>query len=148
MGQTLSHLLVHLVFSTGGRLPHINEAIEPRLHAYMGGICRNLRVIPIEIGGTDDHVHALIRIRTDTTVASVARDLKANASRWMHEQGVGAFEWQNGYAAFSVSESVAPRVVAYIKSQREHHRVVGFMDELREICRRHGVEIDENHAWH
>lgn len=56
-------------------------------------------------------------------------------------------DWQNGYAAFSVSESMAPRVIAYIKNQREHHKTVSFMDELREICKRHGVEIDEDHAW-
>ncbi|MBX3361570.1 MAG: hypothetical protein KF912_05240 [Phycisphaeraceae bacterium] len=65
----------------------------------------------------------------------------------MHEQGNAAFAWQNGYAAFSVSESMAPRVVAYIQGQREHHLIVGFMDELREICKRHGVEIDDAHAW-
>lgn len=76
MGQTLSHLLVHLIFSTRGRLPQINESIESRLHAYMGGICRHTRAIPIAIGGFNDHVHLLVRTRTDTSVASLARDLK------------------------------------------------------------------------
>lgn len=101
----------------------------------------------IAIGGYDDHVHMLVLLRTDTAVAPLVRDVKANSSRWMHEQGVRDFKWQSGYASFTVSKSVSPRVIAYINGQREHHRKVSFMDELRVICRRHGVEIDEDHAW-
>ena len=147
MGQTLAHLLVHIIFSTHRREPHISTQIETRLHAYIGGICRNVGVDAVTIGGFDDHVHMLVLLRTDTNVASLVRDIKANSPRWMHEQGIRDFRWQGGYAAFSVSESVSPRVIDYINGQRDHHRRVSFMDELRQICRRHNVAIDEEHAW-
>ena len=57
------------------------------------------------------------------------------------------FAWQSGYAAFSVSESVAAAVVEYIKNQEEHHRRVTFQDEYRTFLTKHGVTFDEKYVW-
>ena len=57
------------------------------------------------------------------------------------------FAWQDGYGAFSVSNSHVDAVVAYIKGQEEHHKKVSFQDELRKICALYNVQLDERYAW-
>jgi len=55
--------------------------------------------------------------------------------------------WQNGYAAFSVSQSNVPQVKKYIRNQEEHHRKITFQDELRALFDRHQIEYDERYVW-
>jgi putative transposase len=57
------------------------------------------------------------------------------------------FHWQNGYGAFSVSQSLVNLVIRYIESQAEHHRRLTFQDEFRILCARHEIPIDERYAW-
>ena len=57
------------------------------------------------------------------------------------------FHWQNGYAVFSVSESRVAEVKRYIASQESHHRRMTFQDEFRELCKRHGITVDERYVW-
>jgi len=82
-------------------------------------------------------------------VADALRDLKTNSSRWVHEQWPSrrAFAWQTGYSAFSVSESNAEAVAAYIEGQGEHHRKVTFQQEYLAFLTRHGIEYDQRHVW-
>jgi len=63
------------------------------------------------------------------------------------ESGLSNFEWQGGYADFSVSESNLEQVKQYIASQEEHHKKINFQDELRELLRRHRIEWDERYLW-
>jgi putative transposase len=146
MSQTYSHLLAHLVFSTKGRSPWIQDDLAPRLHAYLGGILRNIDAVPLAIGGMPDHVHILVRYLPKHAIADVVRMLKSNSSSWMHEQlPRNPFQWQAGYAAFSVSESSRDEVVRYIETQAEYHRERSFRDELRLFLEKHGV--DYNPLW-
>jgi putative transposase len=57
------------------------------------------------------------------------------------------FARQNGYGAFSVSESNVPEVKKYIERQAEHHRRMAFQDELRQLLARHGIAADERYLW-
>ena len=57
------------------------------------------------------------------------------------------FQWQSGYAGFSVSQSKVEEVANYIEIQAEHHRKMTFQDELRALFRRHGIEFDERYLW-
>jgi putative transposase len=57
------------------------------------------------------------------------------------------FQWQGGYADFSVSQSNLEGVKAYIAGQEEHHRKVSFQDELRALLRRHELPWDERYVW-
>jgi putative transposase len=100
---------------------------------------------PLEIGGVADHVHILFSWRTDEAISVLARNLKANSSRWIHETfpDLREFSWQEGYAIFSVSESLSERVSEYIRGQPEHHRKKTFQEELVEFLRAHRVDYDE-----
>jgi REP element-mobilizing transposase RayT len=130
-----------LVFSTKDRRNAIAKEWQPRLWAYLGGICRNHEIIPLAIGGTENHVHLLIQLPPTIAPAKAVALLKANSSKWMGEQG-HAFSWQEGYGAFSVSSSNLDRVIRYIQDQDAHHRKTNFEDEFRALLRKHGVEYD------
>jgi hypothetical protein len=71
--------------------------------------------------------------------------IKAESSKWLHENfpGCRGFAWQDGYAAFSVSESATAEVARYIRNQAEHHRVKTFAEEYREFLRENGIPFEE-----
>ncbi len=143
MANTFSALFYHFVFSTKNRKKLIHRDIESRLWSYLGGIARKRGVKPIQIGGVDDHLHALILSPPKYAPSSIAQFLKEESSKWIHEEfsGLKLFGWQDGYSAFSVSRSIVPQVVEYIKNQRGHHEDLSFEDEYRELLKLHEVEI-------
>ena len=145
MPHSFVNLKYHIVFSTKYRMPLITAELEPKLHAYIGGIIRNKKGQMVEIGGIENHVHILAGFHQARTVAGMVGAIKSNSSSFGKEElGSPTFGWQMGYAAFSVSESNVPRVREYIRRQKEHHRRMTYEDEVRELCRRHGVKLEES----
>jgi len=145
MAHSYVMLVVHIVFSTKGRVPFIGAAHRDRLYDYMGGIIRNERGILLEIGGMPDHVHLLARLRASVSLSEMLRLIKGRSSHWMNglpDLGY-RFEWQDGYAAFSVSESRIEAVRKYIQTQEQHHARRTFQEELVTLLRKHRMEFDE-----
>ena len=148
MPQSLSSLLLHLIFSTKDRYPFLSKNDLLQLtHAYLGGILRRVQCPAITIGGTPDHVHAFFQLARTQNVAKVVEILKSSSSQWLKSQGITAFAWQRGYGCFSVGKSQAETLVKDIASQAEHHQKISFQDELREILRKYGVAFDERYLW-
>jgi putative transposase len=147
MPHTYSSLSVHAVFATSGRRKLITLERRYRLHAYIGGILRNLKAAPIAIGGVEDHAHVLFDLPLTTTVADVIRVVKTNSSTWMKASFGAHFAWQRGYAAFSVSPRRREAVVRYIQEQEAHHRTKPFDDEYRELLELHGSTFDARFLW-
>lgn len=148
MPSTHIALHVHVVFSTKDRMNLIDLEWQGRLHAFLGGVVRNLGAVPEAVGGVADHVHLLIGLRATHSLAEVVRDVKAVSSRWIHEEiGVAKFAWQEGYGAFSVSSSQCSAVRQYIDGQADHHRRKGFQEEYLEFLIKCGVEYDERFLW-
>lgn len=149
MSHTYSNLLVHVIFSTQERRPAIPPEIQPDVFAYMGGIVRGLHGNPLAIGGTNDHVHILMRLPQDASVSDVVRVVKTNSSRWIHEKWPrrAGFSWQTGYAAFSVSESSAQIVTNYITEQPIHHRRRSFQEEFVAFLKKNRIQYDERFVW-
>ena len=88
------------------------------MHGYIVGIGDSLRVKTIQIGGVEDHVHWLCRAPASLAVSYLMQKVKANSSKWANEEHKlnTRFEWQVGYAAFSVSKSLVPSVAEYIEN--------------------------------
>ncbi len=150
MPQSLSAVYIHLVFSTKDRRPFLRKkTTRDALHAYLGGVSKQLECPPIIVGGVEDHVHLLCRFGRTITQAEWVKELKRVSNPWLQKQGpeFAGFEWQGGYSDFSVSQSNLERVTEYIANQEEHHRKTGFQDELRALLRRHQLEWDERHLW-
>ena len=144
MAGTFSRLLYHIVFSTKQRTLFIDKDLQSRLYPYLEGVVRHQGGWLLALNGMPDHVHLLVRIKTDVSVAEAVRVLKANSSKWVHGQPdlPGHFAWQSGYAAFSVSESQEGVVRAYILNQEEHHRKKTFEVEHVHLLKRHNIEFD------
>ena len=85
MPSTHLSLHYHLIFSTKNRHPFIDEAWRGRLHAFMGGAVRSLGGTPEVVGGMGDHVHLLVGLRANHTLADVLRDIKSASSHWIHD---------------------------------------------------------------
>jgi len=149
MGHTYSNILIHVIFSTKHRKPSIREDLRPRLHEYLAGIARNEFGRTLKIGGTDNHIHSLLSLNTDVAIADAMCRWKSLSSGWIHQTFPDAadFAWQSGYGAFSVSQSNAAKVIAYIEDQLEHHRTRTFEEEFIEFLERHKIEYDPRYVW-
>jgi len=150
MPQSLSYVLIHVIFSTKDRTPYLQDK-DPRarLHAYLATIVRDDDCECFSVGGVGDHVHLAIRLSRTITVAKLVEHLKTSSSRWLKEQGLSArtFAWQRGYAAFSVSPRDLPALRRYIETQAEHHQKHSFQDELRAFLVKYEVYFDESYVW-
>ena len=147
MAETFTNLIYHIVFSTKNRQPLITDAHQSRIYEYIGGTIRALGGISLAINGTEDHVHLLAKLRPDKALSDVLRDLKANASGWMHNvfPDMKDFSWQRGYGAFTVSQSNIEKVQDYIARQKEHHQITSFRDEFIGYLNANGIEYDERY---
>ena len=150
MPQSLSAVYLHLVFSTKNRHPWLTDAsLRAELHAFLGGVTKQLDCPPVAVGGVADHVHLLARFGRGVTQSAWVKELKRVSSRWIKEREplLHGFAWQGGYGAFSVSPSALNEVEAYIRKQEEHHRKITFEDEFRKFLQKHRVDWDEQYVW-
>src|SRR6185437_495324 len=141
MAHTFTKNHLHVVFSTKLREKLIAENFKPRLWKYVTGICKNIDLIPVAVGGMEDHLHLLFHLPASCRLADAMRDIKTNSSKWMNDHQE-RFAWQDGYGAFGVSESNLPAVVHYIHSQKEHHRKMAFEDEYLTLLKKHKIDFD------
>ncbi|MDP1591519.1 MAG: transposase, partial [Prosthecobacter sp.] len=113
------------------------------------GVLRDLGCTAIEINTEPDHAHILFLLSRTETLSDIVRQVKTGSTHWLHEQrpALRDFHWQNGYGAFSVSQSAVEEVREYIRKQREHHHVMTFQEEYRKFLARYEIEFDERHVW-
>jgi REP element-mobilizing transposase RayT len=149
MAQSLSNVLLHIVFSTKNRHPWIDVDVEEELFKYIAGTCRNLGCPSHKIGGNDDHVHIACSLSRTMVISKLIEEIKTSSSKWIKtkdDQYVD-FGWQNGYGAFSIGQSQLSDLKHYIANQRAHHRRLSFQDEYRQILAKYDVEYDEQYVW-
>jgi len=149
MPQSLASIHLHLVFSTKKREPWLTEEYTTRLYDYIGGTLRGNGCALLAAGGMPDHIHLLVSLSRELSVAQLVGLVKSNSSRWIHETfpKLAKFAWQAGYGAFGVSFSKIPNVRAYIANQKKHHAKQTFQDEFRDFLRRHEMQWDEDYVW-
>lgn len=147
MPQSLANVLVHLVFSTRDRTPWLTGDIRHELFPYMGGVLRNIECPVLQIGGVEDHLHILLRLSRTISLAQLVEKSKTSTPKWVKTKGPTDFAWQAGYGAFSVGQSQADGLVAYIQGQEAHHRSVSFQDEVRALFTQAGIAFDERYVW-
>jgi len=140
--------LMHCIFSTKTRYPFIDSDLESRLCPYIGGIARENRMKALAIGGTTDHVHALLSLPGMVSFAKAVQLIKGGSSKWINDSfsKPQKFAWQEGYGAFSVSASQVAKTVAYINNQKEHHRKRTLREEFLELLEKHGIDYDQRYV--
>ena len=149
MPQSLHCKYGHIVFSTKNRQPIITGDVEPRLFEYLGGIVRGLNARLLEINGTANHLHLLIRESKSTADQDFMAQLKGDSSRWVNNTfgDHPRFSWQDGYGWFSVSPADVDTAAAYIRNQKAHHKLLTFEDEFRQFLKKYNVEYNERYVW-
>jgi putative transposase len=149
MAQSLSLVLIHIIFSTKDRFPCLDPVTRSHLHAYLATVARNAKCTGYRVGGTGDHVHLAVRLSRTTTIAGLVEELKTSSSKWLKMQRpeLGRFSWQRGYGAFSVGPDDLEALVAYVDNQEDHHKVRTFQEEYLAFLKKHGVEYDERYVW-
>ena len=142
-------ILLHVVFSTKLRKPVLNDSWRDDLFAYIGGTVKDHKASLLKAGGIEDHVHLLLRIHPEFAISKTVQLLKANSSKWINDnrKTSSLFQWQRGYGAFSVSQSMADTVRNYIAGQRKHHARRTYQDEYLEILRKHEIEFDLRYVF-
>jgi putative transposase len=146
MAHNYANVLVHVVFSTKERGNLIPQQLQPKLWRYIDGIGANCRIPVLAVGGMPNHIHIMIALPSDISVAKAVQTFKANSSRWIGEHDI-KFAWQEGYGAFSVSASNLDAVKHYIKHQPERHAKRSFEDEFIELLRKSGVTYDPSEVF-
>src|SRR5437764_9158481 len=149
MPQSLSSILVHIIFSTKNHEPFITPTVETELHPYMATIFRQVKSPSLCIDGTADHVHILFSLARVITIADLVEEVKTSSSKWIKTKGreFKNFHWQRGYGAFSIGQSNVTALKHYIRSQKEHHQRVTFQDEYRKFLKAYGIDYDEKYVW-
>jgi REP element-mobilizing transposase RayT len=149
MPQSLSRVVIHVVFSTKERLALLDIDTRPKLHAYLATVARNAGCECYRVGGVADHVHLAIRLSRTLTIADLVENLKTSSSKWLKTQSpdLATFSWQRGYGCFSVGPTDLDSLCAYIDNQEEHHRTRTFQEEFRMFLKKYGVEYDEAYVW-
>jgi putative transposase len=149
MPQSLSRVLIHVIFSTKDRAPFLKPTIRPNLHAYLATVVRNLDCECFLAGGVEDHIHLAIGLSRTITIAKLIEQLKTSSSMWLKTQSPNLtnFAWQRGYGAFSVGPSDLPALKQYIATQEQHHKKYTFQDELRAILKKYEILFDERYLW-
>ena len=147
MSQSYVQFYTHIVFHTKNNVKFIREKIQDELYSYMGGILRNYKSLPIQIGGTSDHVHLLCTLPKTMTPADLVEEVKKSSSKWIKTKGpeYSSFYWQDGYGGFSVSSSLFDVVKNYIKNQKKHHEKVTFIDEYKQLLEEYGIPYEEKY---
>jgi len=149
MPQSLSFVIVHVIFSTKERRPFLDTPTRSKLHAYLATAARNAGCEAYRVGGVADHVHLAIRLSRTLAIADFVETLKTSSSKWVKTQSpdLADFSWQRGYGCFSVGPADLDSLRAYIDGQEEHHKTRTFQDEFRMFLKKYGVEYDEAYVW-
>ena len=149
MPQSLAQILVHLIFSTKNREPILSDDIRPELHPYMATILGGMDSPSILINSVADHAHVLFHLSKNHPLCNVIEVVKKDSSKWIKTKGKAYrnFHWQNGYRAFSVSQSNVDEVIKYIEDQKEHHRKRTFQEEFRAFLKKYQMPYDERYVW-
>lgn len=147
MANTFVKNYIHLVFHVKSRGLTMRKEDLPLVFDYIGGIVRNIDGFPIMVGGVENHIHILSSLPKNMTLADFVRTVKANSSKWLKtvDMYYSGFEWQTGYGAFSVSQSLIEQTERYIRNQERHHAKQSFNTEIRAILDAHEMEYDEQY---
>lgn len=149
MPQSLSKVILHIIFSTKNREPWLESNVRPRVHGYLATVCRDLGAESVHVGGVGDHVHVVATLPRTFSQAEFIEHIKKTSSKWIKtlDARYRGFFWQRGYGVFSVSCSQLESVLQYVETQQDHHRTRTFQEEYRELLRKHSVDFDERYVW-
>jgi len=145
--STYTQILYHIVFSTKNRQYNLESERRQDLFRYIWGVIKSKNSHLYRINGVEDHLHILTSLHPSVCLADFVKDIKVSTSKWIKDEKVFTdfTHWQDGYSAFTHSINEKDSLIGYIKGQEIHHKKVLFIDELRQLLKRMGIEFDEKY---
>jgi len=147
MPQSLSEVIIHIVFSTKNREKLITKELQNELFSYLVTILKDMDCFVYKVGGVEDHVHIACKLPRSLSQADLVSKLKTTSSKWIKTKGPKSFAWQQGYSVFSISASHLDALTCYIENQEEHHHKTDFKTELLGILKKYNLSYDEKYLW-
>jgi len=134
---------VHLVFSTKNRGKLLSKNIRHEVNKHIIDNCITKGIFLQAINGHNDHLHCLISLGRDQTIAQVTHLIKGESSFWINSNKLtlSHFAWQDDYFAVSISESHVKVVTNYIKNQEKHHANKSYAEEVDEFVTKYGFVL-------
>ena len=149
MPTTYSQIYIHLVFAVKYRQSLINESWETELYKYINGVIQNKGQIPLAINGMPDHIHILFIMKPNCCISDLVREIKKstteliNDKKWLSSK----FQCQNGFGAFSYSQSSLDNVKRYIENQKAHHAMKSFKKEYLDFLMMFEIDYNEQYLF-
>lgn len=129
---THTFVYVHLIWATANREKTLSPVLRKVLFPSLKQSATAKGIQVVNINGADDHIHALIKLMPVQQVLEVVKQLKSISENWLNESKFLnlPFDWEAGYAAYSVSPSTIDKSVDYLNRQEEYHKTRTLDEEL------------------
>ena len=149
MSGTFSQIYIQYVFAVKERENLIHVSFEDELYKYISGIITNKGQKSLAVNGMPDHIHILVGLKPAMRISDLIRDIKNNSSNFINERKFLSkkFSWQEGYGAFSYSESNYGNVIEYIKNQKQHHSKRTFKEEYIALLNKFNIGFDDKYLF-
>lgn len=149
MPGTFSQIYIQYVFAVKGRENIILPSFQDELYKYIAGIITNKEQKSLAVNGMPDHVHVLVGLKPSMRISDLVRDIKNNSTNFINDKKFlkNKFSWQEGYGAFSYSQSGFGNVIEYIKNQKEHHRKKTFRQEYLDFLMKFDIPFETKYLF-
>jgi len=149
MANTYSQMYVQVVLVVKFREALIQKEWKEELYKYITGIVTNKSQKMLRINGVENHIHVLLNIQPNIALSDLIRDVKANSTKWINDQGFckHTFRWQEGFGAFTYSISQLDNVIKYIDNQEEHHKTKTFKSEYLSLLKNFEIDYKEEYLF-
>ena len=131
MANTYHQIYLQTVFAVKYRNAVIDKEWKGQLFGVIGNLINETTCKTIIVNGVEDHVHCFLGLKPVVSVSELMKTVKAKSSKYINDHSLTPerFEWQEGYAVFSYSQSAVDNVYKYIQNQEAHHKKQTFRDE-------------------
>jgi putative transposase len=149
MADTYSQIYIQTVFAVQNRNSLIMPIWEEDLYKYISGIVENKGQKMLAINGNRDHIHFFIGMKPTCCLADLIREIKKSSNGFVKANRFTPlnFQWQEGYGAFSYSDSQLTDVIQYIANQKEHHKKRTFKDEYIDFLKFFKIEFKNEYLF-
>ena len=149
MAGTFSQLYIHLVFAVKGRQNLIMDEWKDELYKYIAGIIKSKNQKPLIINGMPDHIHILVGLTPSYMISTLVNQIKSNSSGFINAKKLlsSKFYWQEGYGAFTYSQSHVGHLYNYIANQSEHHKKATFKEEYISLLKKFEISYNEKYLF-
>ena len=149
MANTYTQLYIHIVFAVEHRDRLIRSFFKDELMKYMTGIIQNKGNKLLALNTMPDHIHLFLGLNPKNAICDLVKNIKVSSTNFINEKNwlKGKFHWQEGYGAFSYSQSQIDNVVKYIINQQKHHKRISFREEYNKMLKAFNMKYEDAYLF-